>query len=498
MTTINRSMYPVQTSMNLIGKMQERFSQLQVQLATGQKATNLAELGNDRYFDLSLRSRISRVEGYQNSVDMVNTRLSMFDNVLGRLDKIEGDARTSITPSSYGSGNVNFGTVPSLAKSRLDEVLNLMNTDIDGRYLFAGSKSDKKPVESLSAVLDGVAGKAGFKQVAAERLQADLGTGNGRLTQTVATDTVTVAEDGAHPFGFKLSTLTASSAAVTLTQPTGSPQSLSVQFNSVPLEGDTVTLGFTLPDGTEEGVTLKAVTGTPGPGEFQIGADANATAANFNTALQSSLTSMAGTKLAVASNYAAAENFFNGQGQAVQRVQGPNFATASSLVTADPATTVIWYKGEDSADPRGTVVSRIDENATVRYGAQANESGPASLIRTLAVQAIQSFTNADATSTGRFDAVASRNISMLAESHNNESGSIEMITVELGNAQASAASVASRNTSYSEQLKGLLEDLESVPKEDVAMELLALQTRLQASYQATSLISSLSLVNYIK
>ncbi len=498
MTTINRSMYPVQTSMNLIGKMQERFSQLQVQLATGQKATNLAELGNDRYFDLSLRSRISRLEGYQNSVDMVNTRLSMFDNVLGRLDKIEGDARTSITPSSYGSGNVNFGTVPSLAKSRLDEVLNLMNTDIDGRYLFAGSKSDKKPVESLSAVLDGVAGKAGFKQVAAERLQADLGTGNGRLTQTLATDTVTLAEDGAHPFGFKLSTLTASSAAVTLTQPTGSPQSLSVKFNSVPLAGDTVTLGLTLPDGTEEGITLKAVTGTPGAGEFQIGADANATAANFNTALHSSLTGMAGTKLTVASNYAAAENFFNGQGQAVQRVQGPNFATATSLTTADPATTVIWYKGEDSADPRGTVVSRIDENATVRYGAQANESGPVSLVRTLAVQAIQSFTNADTTSAGRFDAVASRNISRLAESHNNESGSIEMMTVELGNAKASTASVAARNTSYSEQLTGLLGDLESVPKEDVAMELLALQTRLQASYQATSLISSLSLVNYIK
>jgi hypothetical protein len=37
-----------------------------------------------------------------------------------------------------------------------------------------------------------------------------------------------------------------------------------------------------------------------------------------------------------------------------------------------------------------------------------------------------------------------------------------------------------------------------VPKEDVAMELLALQTRLQASYQATSLVAQLSLVNYVK
>ena len=43
---INRSMYPVQTSMNLIGKMQERFATLQTQLATGQKASTLAEMGS--------------------------------------------------------------------------------------------------------------------------------------------------------------------------------------------------------------------------------------------------------------------------------------------------------------------------------------------------------------------------------------------------------------------------------------------------------------------
>ena len=48
----------------------------------------------------------------------------------------------------------------------------------------------------------------------------------------------------------------------------------------------------------------------------------------------------------------------------------------------------------------------------------------------------------------------------------------------------------SARTSYKAQLDGMLEDIETVPKEDVAMEILALQTRLQASYQATSLISS--------
>ena len=56
---VNRSMYPVQTGMNLISKMQDRFAQLQVQLATGQKATNLAEMGTDRFVTLSMQSRIT-------------------------------------------------------------------------------------------------------------------------------------------------------------------------------------------------------------------------------------------------------------------------------------------------------------------------------------------------------------------------------------------------------------------------------------------------------
>ncbi|MBN9346587.1 MAG: ATP-binding protein [Devosia sp.] len=173
---VNRSMYPVQTGMNLISKMQDRFAQLQVQLATGQKATNLAEMGTDRFVTLSMQSRISRIEGYQNSIDMVNMRLSVFDQVIGRLDKVESNARAAISPSAYGSSNVNFGTAPSLARSQLDEMINLLNTEVDGRYLFAGGSVDKRPVETIGALLDGANGKDGYIQVAAEKVRRFLET----------------------------------------------------------------------------------------------------------------------------------------------------------------------------------------------------------------------------------------------------------------------------------------------------------------------------------
>ena len=85
-SVINRTMYPVQNSMNLIARMQSQFTTLQAQLSTGQKASNLAELGSDRYFDLAIRARQTRLEGYSTNITMVEGRLKMFDQVLSLLE----------------------------------------------------------------------------------------------------------------------------------------------------------------------------------------------------------------------------------------------------------------------------------------------------------------------------------------------------------------------------------------------------------------------------
>ena len=499
MTGVSRAMYPVQSSMDLISRMQTQFNSLQTQLATGQKASNLAELGSDRYFDLSIRSRINRLDGYSDNITVVNSRLDMFDQLTTRLATLQQNARGLITPNSYGSQDIVLGAVPTQAASNLDEVINIMNSDINGRYLFGGAVTDKEPVTDLNSILYGSSGKAGFQQVMSERLQADQGDGLGRLTLGGTAPNVSLAEDGTHPFGFKLSTISASSAAVTVTAPTGTPPALNVQFTGVPIAGDSVTLGLTLPDGTSDGIVLKAVTGTPDAGEFQIGADAATTSANFKAALQTALQTHANTTLAGASNNAAATNFFNGHGQTVQRVQpSPDFAHATTLVAADPTTTVMWYKGGDSANPRASIQARIDDSQIVNYGAQANESGTLTLVRSLAVLASQTFSTSDPNVEGRFDAIATRNASNLSVGNNSTQGSIAMLSIELNNAKVQVGDIKSRHTDYSSQMQGLLAGIEKSDDNEVAVQITALQTRLQATYQTTSLISKLSLVNYLK
>lgn len=637
---VNKSMFPLQTGFGVISKMQDKFATLQMQLGTGEKASTLSEMGRDLPMSLSVRSRLAKIEGYSGNIDTVNLRLGFLDKAMSRVDKIEGEARNSAIQGQYGTNNINMATLPDLSKARLDEMVTLLNSDIAGRYLFGGSNTDSAPLPTTDVLLDGQAGKVGFKSVVTERRTADLGVDDlGRLKSSanlLLPNKITLAEDGSHPFGFKVSTVSTTSGAVTVTpQPEAAVaplgKSVSVTFAAAPaeqmLDGQTITMGLSLPDGTNTQVTLKAVsaeTATGSPGEFLIGTDATATADNFNTALKAQLKLTGSTELVAASTFAASKNFFNGPGEPVLRVDG-NPATSTGLKVANPADTVIWYNGQSPAvsaanlgrldiatdgakvtlsqgvpysaahgfqitgitapttgitttndmttksasvqfntvplpgdkvevtlaeppsgtprkvsltavtgtagpgqftigsdvastatnfakglevvvtsaaiaaegNPRQSVVAQVDDSTRFNYGMEADESGFLRIMRTMASMSIQTYPEGDTTSKGRFDAMAIRQQSEMSESHNNERGSVEILTMELGVARGTLDNATKRHTDYKAQLDNLLSDVETVNKEDVAMEILALQTRLQASYQATSMVSKLSLVNFI-
>lgn len=623
---VNKSMYPLQTGFGVLSKMQSRLSELQMQLGTGQKSSTLAGMGRDLPLSLSVRSRLARIEGFSANIETVNLRLDFFDNTMSRFDKIEGEARNSALPGQYGTGDINMATVPGLSRARFDEIVTMLNSEVAGRYLFGGSVTDRPPLPNEQVLLEGEGGRAGFRTVVGERKLADAGAdGLGRLTTATVGTTVTLAEDGSHPFGFKLSNLSSSSGAVTLGAPTGDPASLTVDFAAQPVAGQTVTMGFALPDGTETQITLEATEASPpGKGQFTIGADEATTAANFETALRTSLTEEASTTLSAASTFAASQNFFNGAGEPVLRIDG-NSATATALRLATATDTVMWYSGESPAvsagnlgrlelaqaadtvtlaeqvpvsaahgfqvtgvsastanittgltagdpaslsvqfaappaageavtvtltepngttrtvsltavngkagpgqfsigadanataanfakalndgvsaaasaaegNPRHSVTAQVDDATKAAYGVEANESGFLRLMRTMAAMSVETYPSSDPSSRGRFDAMAERQLSEMGEQHNAERGSIEIVTMELGVARTTSDNSAQRHTNYKAQLDNLLSDVETVSKEDVAMEILALQTRLEASYQVTAMVAQLSLARYI-
>jgi flagellar hook-associated protein 3 FlgL len=483
-----------------LGDMRSQLADLQQQLGTGKKSTTYAGLGLDRGLAVGLNAKLSALSGYADSVTQVGVRVSLQQTALSQIDSIGNTVKSATQTQSFDVDSTGQTTAQRAAKAQLDQILGALNTPAGDRYLFSGRAGDKPATDTLDHILNGDGARAGLKQMIAERSQADLGTnGLGRLQIPAAAGSqVTISEETPPTvFGMKLESVTSLSGAA-VTGPTGSPASASVNFTSNPNPGDAITFAFNMPDGTQEQLTLTATTDSPpGPGQFTIGTLPANTAANFQAALSGAVQKLAATALPAASTVAAANNFFDiDAGQPPMRVNGPPFDSATSLVAGTSANTVTWYTGEMGTDSaRGTAVAKVDDALTVAYGARANEQAIRSTIANIAVYAVSTFSPSDPNAQDRYAALSQR----VGDGLSPQSGQqkVQDIEAELAFAQTTMNDAKTRQQQSQGMLQDMLDGIEQAPQEEVASQILALQTRFQASLQTTAMLYQLSIVNYI-
>jgi flagellar hook-associated protein 3 FlgL len=488
------------SSTSLLGQsvlnIKNQLNTLQVQLASGEKATTYSGMGSGEQFAIAARTQLANITGYQNTITNVGTTINAANTALQNLvdtaNQVES-AASSLTQTVNSNGQT---TGQTTAVSQLSSMLAVLNTQAGNGYIFSGAATNTPAVASADQILNGNGAQAGLTQLINERQQADLGTtGLGRLTVSSPTSTsVSLAQDSS-PFGIKLSAVTSTLTGATVTGPTGSPAAISVDLGATnPNPGDQLNITLNMPDGTTQSVQLTATTTSPPPsGSFTIGATPAVTAANLQTALTSSITTIANTSLVVASAMEASSNFFD---QPPLRVNGPPFDTASSLVNGTSANTVSWYTGgTTTGSARATQVAQIGPGQTVNYGIQANEQ--AIVLQLQAVAAYAAFTTSpsNANASGQVSALNQSVTQALSAQPGQQT--IENIQSDLANAQTTMAAATSQQTQSQTTLQDLVSQIETVSPDQVASQILALQTSLQASYQTTSMLSQLSLVKYL-
>jgi flagellar hook-associated protein 3 FlgL len=309
---------------------------------------------------------------------------------------------------------------------------------------------------------------------------------------------VSIGEDAAgHPFGFKLNGVSSTLTGATVTTG-GPPTQYTVNMASNPVAGQSVSFVLDLPDGTSQTVKLTATTANPpGDGQFTIAPASDVTAANFKTALTSAISKTAATALTAASAFKAADGFFNiDAANPPQRVSGPPFDTATTMTAGTPSDTVSWYRGE--AGPgraRDTAFARVDTSISVSYGARANEQALRDAVSNIAVFAATSFSAADPNAAAQYTEFKQRvtaNLDVPAGSQK-----IPDIEAELANAQTTMASGKDRQQQTESALNTMIDSITGIPPEQVGVQILALQTRLQASLQTTALLAKTSLVYFL-
>jgi flagellin-like hook-associated protein FlgL len=478
-------------------EMRAQLDDLSRQLSTGQKSTTYAGLGTGSGLSVSLNAQLSALSSFDNNIDMVSTRINVMTTALDSMSDITNTMKSTIAAATSAANSTGPGSVGDTAQASLAQLVDLLNSQAGNRYLFSGTATDQPAVASMNTILDGDGARAGLKQVIDERNQADLGAdGLGRLsisTPPPPPGSVTIAEDSS-PFGFKLASATSNLTNGSVTGPTGSPAGLSIDFTGAPQDGDTIKLGFTLPDGSTTSLTLTATTDSPpGPDQFTIGTDAATTATNFNSALTTAIGTLGSTDLTAASAVAASNNFFD---DPPQRVSGSPLTAATALTNGTAANTVSWYTGEPgSGSARSTATSQVDPSLTVSYGARANEDGIRNLVQNVATLAA---VNIDPTDANANDLSAALNQRVNTNLSNVGGGqTVEDISTDLANAQVLANNAKGRHTQTNATLSNYQQQITGVSTDQVGAELLTLQTRMQASMQTTAMLLQTSLVNYL-
>ncbi|TBW33507.1 hypothetical protein EYW49_20235 [Siculibacillus lacustris] len=459
---------------------------------------------SDRSLTLAFQSKISENDAYQTTIDGIDTRLKLVTNSIEGMSKLSSNLAGSLDGNSFNLTSNGKTSAQVMAQNSLDGYISALNTEYGGLYVFGGKKTDSAPVEPSKTILDGDTTRAGYVTVAAQRLAADTGTsGLGRLTDGVSGTKVDLAEDGAHPFGVKLAGVTSTLSNATVTDATAAsggaaPHSLSVDFTGQPTAGEAVTLTLTQPDGSTTSIKLTAGTASSTDGKtFAIGATPADTATNLQAALDTQLKTVVATDTTAASAVQAANEFFDTtSGATPMRVSGPPYDTATALVAGTPTDTVFWYTGtNDSTNPRSDASALVDTNLTVDYGTRANETAFVDQIKQMAVLSTLDVSSGSDTAKALYQSAVTRTQPVLMNTTGAKT--LQSLETEIAGSQKAASLASTRLSIATNTYQTSVDSSMQVDDTQVAVQITTLQTQIEASYKAASILYKLSLTNYL-
>lgn len=125
---------------------------LQTQISTGKRATTYAGLDNRVLDLLSARADLSKTETYTNNIEIVSSRIEVMNTSMDSITEFANDLQKALIALPKTSEEPELTHIKALIDSNKSFIQQLLNTDINGHYLFSGSASNVEPIENLSTL----------------------------------------------------------------------------------------------------------------------------------------------------------------------------------------------------------------------------------------------------------------------------------------------------------------------------------------------------------
>ena len=166
-----------------------RLADLSRQATTGKRSETFGGLGAGTKQSVSLRAEIARRDAYVAAIRTGTARAEAMQGALGRIGALADDmAKAALRLNGTSQGEVEG--IAKEARAALQEVATILNSQVQGEYLFSGTDTSRPAVPDAAGVLSG--------PFAAEMASAVGELGTAPLA-TVVAKTVAVAADTTAP-----------------------------------------------------------------------------------------------------------------------------------------------------------------------------------------------------------------------------------------------------------------------------------------------------------
>jgi flagellar hook-associated protein 3 FlgL len=124
---------------------QSRVADTQISISSGLIANDYSKIAPDVRRLVSLESDRQRTTGYVDANRVADQRLTAMEGRIRDVFQVVQDLRTELTGALNVSG-ADRGAIAVRAQGLLQQVSGLLNSQVDGRHLFAGTRTDVPPV----------------------------------------------------------------------------------------------------------------------------------------------------------------------------------------------------------------------------------------------------------------------------------------------------------------------------------------------------------------
>jgi flagellar hook-associated protein 3 FlgL len=135
--------------------LQQRLIDTQAQVSSGKKAQLYSGLGFDAPTSVNLNNSKATADTYLKTISTTTMRTNTISQVLDRVTDIASEMRAAALQAMTTGGlptPTGSAAIKAQATARLKEVVSLLNTQIDGVYLFGGRTTNTPPMTSVGDI----------------------------------------------------------------------------------------------------------------------------------------------------------------------------------------------------------------------------------------------------------------------------------------------------------------------------------------------------------